>query len=146
MPQISTNNANLLISDTGPVLNLSDQDMCFCGKHVSLIEKGNEPFFLCYHCSRTYHTECMKKSVSSRNCSFCHLRMLIPHRQVLKTLFVGLLKKGKKKHDVQLYLTDEDLSIQHKIQVRCFRIKENTQISVVFPDAVIVGVNTINYK
>lgn len=60
--------------------NLSDQDMCFCGKHVSLIESTKEPFFECMHCNKKYHTDCMKRSIESKTCSFCHLRKLIPTR------------------------------------------------------------------
>jgi len=40
----------------------------------------------------------MKRPLDAKLCSFCHLRLLIPDREVKKTLFVGLLQKGRKKH------------------------------------------------
>jgi hypothetical protein len=39
------NQNNNLVSESGVVANLSDQVMCFCGKHVSLIEKSKEHSF-----------------------------------------------------------------------------------------------------
>jgi len=35
-----------------------------------------------------------------------------------------------------MYFNEEDLSIQFKIQVRCFRLKEGCQNTVLFPDSV----------
>jgi hypothetical protein len=40
-------------------------------------------------------TDPIKKLVS---CSYCHLRELIPMKEVMKTLFVGVLKQGRKRH------------------------------------------------
>jgi len=39
------NQNNNVVSESGIVANLSDQVMCFCGKHVSLIEKSKELSF-----------------------------------------------------------------------------------------------------
>lgn len=39
------NQNNNVITESGLVANLSDQVMCFCGKHVSLIEKSKESSF-----------------------------------------------------------------------------------------------------
>jgi hypothetical protein len=36
----TTITSNNVVTESGAVTNLSDQDMCFCGKHVSLIEKS----------------------------------------------------------------------------------------------------------
>lgn len=41
----STVQNNNVVTESGLVANLSDQDMCFCGKHVSLIEKSKESSF-----------------------------------------------------------------------------------------------------
>lgn len=77
----------------------------------------------------------MKREGSSQICSYCHLKKLVPNRQTKKVLFVGVLCKGKKKHQITFNLTEEDLKIQYKIQIRCFRLKEGCQTSVIFPDA-----------
>lgn len=41
----STVQNNNVIKESGLVADLSDQVMCFCEKHVSLIEKNKEPSF-----------------------------------------------------------------------------------------------------
>ncbi len=61
-------------------------------------------------------------------------------------LFVGLLQKGRKKHEIFFNATEEDLSIQFKIQIRCFRIKEGCQNFVLFPDAVTFSIRGSNVK
>lgn len=96
----TSNNNNMInfISESGNVTNLSDQDMCFCGKHISLIETSKDPYFHCVHCEKKYHTTCMKRNSEAKSCSFCHLRRLLPNREVKTTIFVGLLGKGKRKH------------------------------------------------
>ena len=50
-------------------------------------------------------------------------------------LFVGLLRKGRKRHEISLPLNEEEMSIQYKIQVRCLRLKEDCQSGVLFPDS-----------
>ena len=104
------NGVNRPVTESGVVTNLSDQDMCFCGRHVSLIDPTKEPSFLCYHCDKRYHTDCMKREKGTRTCTFCHLRRLVPNRQTKKVLFVGLLQKGRKRHEVHFPLAEEDNS------------------------------------
>jgi len=71
---------------------------------------------------------------------------MIPHREAKKVLFVGLLRKGAKKHEILLNLGEEDMSIQYKIQVRCFRLKEGCQNSILFPDSVNFSLRNIIVK
>lgn len=63
------------------------------------------------------------------------MRKMQPNKEVKKVIFVGVLAKGVKRHEILYYLTEEDLSAQYKIQVRCFRIKEGCQMSCLFPDS-----------
>jgi hypothetical protein len=84
--------------------------------------------------------------MESTLCSFCHLRKLIPNRDTKRVIFLGLLQKGRKKHEITFNLTEEDLSIQFKIQVRCFRIKEGCQNFVLFPDSATFVLKNTNIK
>lgn len=47
---------NNVVTESGVVSNLTDQVMCFCGKHVSLIELNKEPSLFCFQCSKRYHS------------------------------------------------------------------------------------------
>jgi hypothetical protein len=88
----------------------------------------------------------MKKKPGARHCSICHLKRMLPNKEVKKVLFMGVLKKSKKKHEFNLYLSDEDLSMKHKLQVRCFRLKDATQCFVLFPDYTNVLINNYSVK
>ena len=128
------------------VTNISDQDMCFCGRHVSLIENSAESHFECQHCRRKYHTECMKRPPEAKTCCYCHLQRMIPHRPVIRVLFVGLLRKNRKKQEISLPLSEEEMSIQYNIQVRCFRLKEDCQNFIQFPDSCCFSLRSIILK
>lgn len=65
----------------------------------------------------------MKKKMSSTHCSFCHLALLVPHKKVKKTLFLGVLKKGVKRHEISFSMGVEDVGLRYRVQVRCFRLK-----------------------
>lgn len=88
----------------------------------------------------------MKKKPGTKHCSMCHLRKMLPNKEVKKVLFMGVLKKSKKKHEFNIYLSDDDLSMKYKLQVRCFRLKEHTQYSVLFPDYTNIVLNNYSVK
>lgn len=90
----------------------------------------------------------MKRKLGTKNCAFCHLTLMIPNKEVKKVLFMGVLKKGKRKHECIMPLIESDLALSKttKIQMRCFRLKETTQNFILFPDAATVFVNTFLLK
>jgi hypothetical protein len=51
--------------------------------------------FKCKDCNEYYHNKCM---IRENNCSFCQLKYINPLQKVKNTLFIGLLKKGTKRH------------------------------------------------
>jgi hypothetical protein len=66
-------------------------------------------------------TDPIKKLAS---CSYCHLKCLVPLKQVMKPLFVGVLKQGRKRHGITFNLDMMDLKTKKwRIQIRCFRLK-----------------------
>ena len=120
--------------------NISGGGVCACEKEVV----SNS--FNCTHCNYPYHFDCMKRKEKIKHCSMCHLKMLLPNKAVRKTLFLGFLRKGKRKHEFSIYLSEEDLALKHRLQVRCFRIKESTQNFVLFPDHTEICVNGVAVK
>ena len=86
----------------GSVTNLSGQDMCLCGKHISLIDPIKEQTLRCFHCKKRYHPQCMKRHYTMQVCTFCHLKYMSPVMPVKKMLFVGLLLRGRKTHEIDL--------------------------------------------
>lgn len=75
-------------------------------------------------------------------CSFCHLRKLIPTKDTVKTVFLGVLKQGRKRHEITFNLDLDDLRLKKlKLQVRCFRLKEKIQNYVLFPDSAAFTIN-----
>jgi hypothetical protein len=38
-------------------------------------------------------------------------------------LFMGVLKKSKKRHEFTIFLADDDLSNKYRLQIRSFRLK-----------------------
>ena len=59
---------------------------------------------------------------------------------------MGILKKSKRKHEFNIHLSDEDLSMKYKLQVRCFRLKQATQFFVLFPDYTNIVINNYSLK
>lgn len=58
------------------------------------------------------------------------------------------MKKGKKKHDIVFDLSDQIVTFlkskresSHKLQIRCFRLKQQTQNQNLFPDSCSVSIN-----
>lgn len=47
----------------------------------------------------------MKKKPGTQFCSMCHLRLMLPNKEVKKVIFMGLLRKSKKKHEFTIYLS-----------------------------------------
>jgi hypothetical protein len=88
----------------------------------------------------------MKKKAGTRHCSMCHLKRIIPNKQVKKVLFVGLLKKSKKKHEFTIYLSEEDLSMRYKLHIRSIRLKDITQYFILFPDSTNIMLNNYSVK
>jgi hypothetical protein len=72
--------------------------------------------------------------------------MIIPNKEAKKTLFIGFLKKGRKRHEFSLNLTEEDIAVKHRLQVRCFRVKESTQNFILFPDFIDIVINNFSVK
>ncbi len=60
--------------------NSADKTVCVCGVRTIKIEKDLMKTFTCIHCGCNYHHVCMAKSRFSKNCSFCHLKLLTPCR------------------------------------------------------------------
>ena len=141
--ELSSTLINKGVTESGTVPNLIDQDMCFCGKHIDLVASSTEPTINCVYCQKKYHADCMKRDVDLEVCAFCHLKLMLPNRQVKKTLFVGLLLKGRKRHEFTVPISEEDLSIQYKVQVRCFKLNKNCQTNILFPDS--IAFNSKNY-
>lgn len=84
-------------------------------------------------------TDPIKKLVS---CAYCHLKELIPLKEVMKTLFVGVLKQGRKRHGITFNLDMLDLKTKKwRVQVRCFRLKDKVQTFVLFPDSASFSIN-----
>lgn len=58
------------------------------------------------------------------------------------------MKKGKKKHDIVFDLSEQIVSFlkskkdsPHKFQIRCFRLKQQTQNQNLFPDSCMISIN-----
>jgi hypothetical protein len=64
---------------------------------------------------------------------------MAPLKRVVKTIFVGLMKKAKKKHNAKFIMPDLDQN--QKVQVRCLRLKEGAQLSCLFPDVAELSIN-----
>jgi hypothetical protein len=107
-------------SEVDFVNNLADRGICICEKEV-VVKEGST--FSCVHCGSNYHLECMKKKAGTKYCVYCHLRRLLPNRETKKVLFMGVLRKGKKRHEFTITLQEEDLSMKYRLQVRSFRVK-----------------------
>lgn len=89
----------------------------------------------------------MQRRRNCKQCSQCHLQKLIPTRKVIKTLFVGLLPKGRRKHEVRFDTKEEDLQVaSRRVQIRCFRLKENCQQAILFPDSAVFTLNNCFLK
>lgn len=58
------------------------------------------------HCGANFHLDCMKRKPGIRHCILCHLRRLLPNREVRRTLFSGLLRKGKRRHEFSIQLQE----------------------------------------
>ncbi len=60
----------------------------------------------------------------------------------MKTLFVGVLKQGRKRHEIVFNLDMMDLKTKKwRVQVRCFRLKDNIQTFSLFPDSASFSIN-----
>lgn len=88
------------------------------------------------------------------NCVFCQLKNMNPLKPVKEQLFVGVLERNTKRHDLVFNFTEKNnssfipekfkslnVNINHKssIEVRSLRIKEtydhNSSYIILFPDA-----------
>ena len=79
-------------------------------------------------------------------CSYCQLKMMIPNKEVKKVLFIGMLKKNRKRHEFKFVMTEEDLTSRYKVQVRSFRLKEMANHLIQFPDTLSMSVNNQKIK
>lgn len=59
---------------------------------------------------------------------------------------MGYLRKGKKRHEFNFFMNEDDYAMKYRIQVRCFRIKESTQNFILFPDHAEIQVNGFQSK
>ena len=134
------------------MLNLSTRQVCLCGKACAMMQPKKDHVFKCYHCNLYYHIECMHRGKNQliqtdpikrlAACSYCHLKELIPMKETMKTLFVGVLKQGRKRHEIIFNLDMMDIKTKKwRVQVRCFRLKENIQTFSLFPDSASFSVN-----
>ena len=84
------------------VNNLSvDKQKCIC--QVKIVEE-DESLFSCQNCKGLYHKECMKRN---KYCSFCHLKKMLPLKKIVKEVFVGVLEKGKAKHEIHFHFKED---------------------------------------
>ena len=88
----------------------------------------------------------MKRTDKAKHCYNCHLSRLFPTKPVKKTLFIGTLKRGIKRHEITLKVDDEDLLAKKKIQVRCLRVKGEAKNIILFPDSFDISVNGSHIK
>lgn len=87
-------------SDLDRVMNLTSKGICICDQVVIPLDDT----FICVHCNYCYHYSCMKQKSKAKHCSYCYLSKMLPNKEVKKTLFIGLLKKGIKKHQFSIKL------------------------------------------
>jgi transcription elongation factor Elf1 len=121
--------------------NLIKNMNCFCENPRSL-SSNDDQTFKCFHCNGLFHTSCMKKKVKSaamESCAYCFLEKMSPLRKVVKPLFVGLMRKTFKKHQVSFFIPE--LEPQQKMQVRCVRLKDGAQTACLFPDVACITLN-----
>jgi hypothetical protein len=64
---------------------------------------------------------------------------MAPLKRPIKTIYVGLMKKSKKKHIANFLIPD--IEQNQKVQVRCIRLKEGAQLSCLFPDVAELSMN-----
>jgi len=83
----------------------------------------------------------------------CHLKLMIPNRVVWDEVFVGLLKKGKKRHEISFTLSDDMVTFlkskkdfSYRLQLRSFRLKPQTQNQNLFPDSCTITINSKELK
>lgn len=67
---------------------------------------------------------------------------MIPVKKVIKTVYLGLLRKNVKKHYTNIFIPV--LENNQKLQVRCLRLKDGAQTSCLFPDITEILIN--NHK
>lgn len=58
---------------------------------------------------------------------------MVPVKKIIKTVYIGLLRRNVKKHCANFPMPALENSNQ-KLQVRCLRLKEGAQTSCIFPD------------
>ena len=63
----------------------------------------------------------MKKKLGENYCPYCQLERMVPLKQVIYTAWLGILRKGVKKHSATFTLPQ--ITANQKIQVRCLRLK-----------------------
>ena len=73
---------------------------------------------------------------------------MTPNHVAIRELFVGVLKKNKKIHDINFNLNEELYSFirsnkdySYRLQLRCFRLKQQTQNQNLFPDNCRITIN-----
>lgn len=78
----------------------------------------------------------------------CHLKLMIPNKIVLTEIFVGVMRKNRKRHEIYFNMNEsmveylkskKDGSI--RLQVRCSRLKPETNNQTLFPDSCVVNIN-----
>lgn len=121
------------------------ESTCLC--HELVDHSSSKRIFNCIHCGSLYHSDCMKKPENSQTneCLPCHLKLIVPNRRVKKQLFLGTLARGCKRHEINFTL---DLSEMEgcRLQMRCFRLKENMSNFILFPDLASIEVNGVHTK
>jgi hypothetical protein len=72
----------------------------------------------------------------------------MPNKLVMQEMFVGLLKKNKKRHEITFQLSEQMFhflkskkDFSHKLMLRCFRLKPQTQNQNLFPDSCMITIN-----
>lgn len=91
-------------NQTPNLLSKTNSSLCLiCDKELG------ESSFECEDCGGHYHRKCQPRK---NNCSSCQLKNMNPLHRVSKELFVGVLRKGIKKHEIEFKLGDEDLILR----------------------------------
>ncbi len=55
-------------------------------------------FFKCQDCGELYHKKCMPRD---NNCALCQLVNIHPLQKSKSEYFLGILKKGTKRHEIE---------------------------------------------
>ena len=64
---------------------------------------------------------------------------MIPTKKVVKTAYIGLMRKNAKKHTATI--TFPEVLEDQKLEVRCLRVKDGAQNACLFPDITEIRIN-----